>query len=73
MRVLAEWSSATDSSSGVSDQQSVGSSPGLDTCLLVSTIIASHFGWSMNPETLCCIMHVKQPSILTIIIIIIVI
>ncbi len=33
-RVMAEWSSAPDSSSGVSDKQSVGSSPGLDTCVL---------------------------------------
>ncbi len=31
---MAERSSAPDSSSGVSDQQSVGSSPGLDTCVL---------------------------------------
>ena len=33
-RVVAEWSSALDSSSGLSDQQSVGSSPVLDTCVL---------------------------------------
>ena len=30
--VLTLWSSALDSSSGVSDQQSFGSSPGLDSC-----------------------------------------
>ncbi len=31
---MAEWSSTLDSSSGVSDQQSVGSSPTVDTCVL---------------------------------------
>ena len=31
--VMAERSSALDSSSCVSDQESVGSSPGLDTCV----------------------------------------
>ncbi len=33
-RVVAEWIRSLDSSSGVSDQQSVGSSPGRDTCVL---------------------------------------
>ena len=33
-RVVAELSSKLDSSSGVSNQQSVGSSPGLDSCVI---------------------------------------
>ncbi len=32
--VWPEWSSALDESSVASDQHSVGSSPGLDTCVL---------------------------------------
>ena len=32
--IVAEWTRAPDSSSGVSDQQSSGSSPGIDTCVL---------------------------------------
>ena len=35
VHVKAEWIRTPDSSSGVSDQQSVGSSPGLDTCVLI--------------------------------------
>ncbi len=44
--IVAEQSSVLDSSSGVSEQQSVNSSPGLDTCVLKQdiTIIASSFG-----------------------------
>ncbi len=33
--VVAEWLRALDSSSGVPDQQRVGSSPGLYTCFLI--------------------------------------
>ncbi len=33
MSVVAEWLSAPDSSSGVSDQQSEGSSPSHGTCV----------------------------------------
>ena len=35
MHVVAEWTKALNSTSGVSVQQSVGSSPGRDTCVLV--------------------------------------
>ncbi len=41
---MAELSSARYSSSGVSDQQSVGSSPDLDTQARHSTIIALYSG-----------------------------
>ncbi len=46
--------SPPDSSSGVSDlQQSVGSSPGLDTCVLEQTMIALSFGWDVKAHREC--------------------
>ena len=40
--VVAEWASALDSSSGVSDQQSLCSSPGLDTCVRLGACNVNH-------------------------------
>ncbi len=54
-RVVAERIRAPKSSSGVSDRRRVGSSPGLDTCVLRQdlTIISLTFGWDVkNPVTL---------------------
>ena len=56
--VVAERLSAPDSHSGVSDRQSVGLSPSLDTCVFEQdtiTVIASPFGWGVKhwPCVLC--------------------
>ena len=51
--VMAAWIWTRDSSSGVSDQQTVGSSRGF-TCVLEAV------------SPVCCVMHVKEPSALTV-------
>ena len=55
---MPEWSSTPDSSSGGdSDQQSVGLSSGLGTCVLKQ----DRFGHkALSP--VCCVMHIKEPS-----------
>ena len=47
---MAERSSALDSSSDFSDQQSVGSSPGVDIC-------------PSNGLKVSCVIHVKEPQL----------
>ena len=55
---MTEQLRAPDSSSGVFDQQSVGSSPGRETCVLVS------LGGTTGPRTdvhvLGLVVHIKQ-------------
>ncbi len=65
---MSEWIRAPDSSSGVSDQQSVGSSPGRDTCVLKKDSL-NHYCYVLRMGCkavgpVCCVMHVKEPSTL---------
>ena len=46
--VVAEWLRAPNSNSDVSVQQSVGSSPSHNTCVLRHLTIASSFGWDVK-------------------------
>ena len=46
---VAEWFRAPDSSSGVFDQQTVGSIPGRGTCVKTRFMIASSFGRDSKP------------------------
>ncbi len=62
-RLVAERSRALDSSSGVSDQQHVGSSPGCVTCALNQDtycflLLIGHKVLSL----MCWVLHVKEPS-----------
>ena len=50
--IVAERSSALDTSFGVFDLQSVGSSPGLDTWMRHKAV----------GVCVCCVMHIKEPS-----------
>ena len=56
---------APDSSSGVSDQQSVGSSPGYDSCVLTPNCY--YFVLQMGCKAvgpMCSVTYVKEPSVL---------
>ncbi len=63
---MAERIRAPNSSSGVSDRRGVGSSPGLDTCVLISkTFNHDCFVLRMGRKAvgpMCCVMLVKEPS-----------
>ncbi len=60
---MAERSSApTDSSSGVSDQQGVGLSPGLDTCVLeedTSPLLFCPWETDLKPQVPCIVNPVR--------------
>ncbi len=63
---MAERIRASDSSSGVSGQLSVVSSPGRDTCVFKSkTLNHDCFVLQMGRKAVgpvCCVTHVKEPS-----------
>ncbi len=66
---MADWSSALGSGSGISDQQSVGSSPGNDTCVLRQDTYHYCFVLQMGRKAVgpvCCAVHVKEPITLII-------
>ena len=69
VRGVAEFVRAPDSNSGVSDQQSVGSNPHLDTCVLISKTLHHHCPskrtLSRGSRVLGSVVRVKEPTTLS--------